>query len=398
MRIILYAGKGGVGKTTVAAATALRCAQLGRKTMVMSTDPAHSLGDAFDLRLSGEAKEIAPQLWAQEVDILREIDVNWGSIQNWITALLAWRGLDDVLAQEMAILPGMEELVGLLYILQYHDEGLYDVVIVDCAPTGETLRLLSFPEVLRWWMERVFPIERRAAQVLRPLMRPWLKWAIPEDEVFEAAKDLFARIDRMRSILIDAATSSVRLVLNPEKMVIKEAQRTYTYLQLYGYATDLVVCNRLLPALVSDPYFAPWRESQVRYEQAILEAFSPLPILRVPLMEQEVVGIPMLHRMAEALYGQEDPAQLYYQGPPREIEREGGAYVLTLPLPFVERQDISLTQTGDELIVHVGNQRRNIILPRALAGMRAKAAKLEQERLQIRFSPRREGQGEEEAR
>jgi arsenite-transporting ATPase len=386
MRVILYTGKGGVGKTSVAAATALRAARLGHRTLVMSTDAAHSLGDSFDMPLGGEPVPIVDNLWGQELDVFREIDRHWGILQDWLKVLMAWRGLDEVVAEEMAVLPGMEELAGLLHLINHYNQGKYDVIVVDCAPTGETLRLLSFPDVARWWMHRIFPIERVAARIARPVLRRVTDLPLPNDEVFSAVKELFAKLEDMRGILTDPATSSVRLVLNPEKMVIKEAQRTFTYLNLYGYATDLVVCNRVIPEAVSDSYFQVWKETQGRYYQQVEEAFAPLPILKAPLMEQEVVGLAMLERFGEAVYGALDPTGVLHQGQIHEFRQEDGQYVLTLAVPFVTKEEISLSQVGDELVVQVGNFKRNIILPRALVGMESQGAKLEGERLSIRFA------------
>jgi len=386
MRVILYTGKGGVGKTSVAAATALRSAHLGYRTLVMSTDAAHSLGDSFDMPLGGEPAPIVDNLWGQELDVFREIDRHWGILQDWLKVLMAWRGLDEVVAEEMAVLPGMEELAGLLHLVNYCDQGEYDVIVVDCAPTGETLRLLSFPDVARWWMHRIFPIERVAARIARPVLRRVTDLPLPDDEVFSAVKELFAKLEEMRGILTDPATSSVRLVLNPEKMVIKEAQRTFTYLNLYGYATDLVVCNRVIPEAVTDSYFQAWKDTQERYYQQVEEAFAPLPILKVPLMEQEVMGLAMLERFGEAVYGALDPTAVLHQGQIHQIRQEDSQYVLTLTVPFVTKEEISLSQVGDELVVQVGNFKRNIILPRALVGMESRGAKLEDDRLSIRFA------------
>jgi arsenite-transporting ATPase len=386
MRVILYTGKGGVGKTSVAAATALRSAHLGYRTLVMSTDAAHSLGDSFDMPLGGEPAPIVERLWGQELDVFREIDRHWGTLQDWLKVLMAWRGLDEVVAEEMAVLPGMEELAGLLHLVNYYDQGEYDVIVVDCAPTGETLRLLSFPDVARWWMHRIFPIERVAARIARPVLRRVTDLPLPNDEVFSAVKELFDKLEDMRGILTDPATSSVRLVLNPERMVIKESQRTFTYLNLYGYATDLVVCNRVIPEAVSDSYFQAWKETQERYYQQVEEAFAPLPILKAPLMEQEVMGLAMLERFGEAVYGALDPTAVLHQGQIHQIRQEDSQYVLTLTVPFVTKEEISLSQMGDELVVRVGNFKRNIILPRALVGMQSRGAKLEDDRLSIRFA------------
>jgi len=389
MRVLLYTGKGGVGKTTIAAATAVKSAELGYRTIILSTDAAHSLADAFDISLSGEPKAIAPNLWGQETEMSQTLKTYWSDIQDWMAALMAWRGLEEIIADEMAIVPGMEELANLLYIVNYYYSGEYDVIIVDCAPTGETLRLLSFPEHLRWWMEKMFPIGRTATSLVRPFVRPFLNIPLPGDKVFQSAERLFEELARMRALLTDPEKASVRIVVNPERMVIKEAQRTFTYLNLYGYTTDLIICNRLIPEEVSDRYFDSWKESQTRHYQVIEECFAPLPILRVPLLEHEVVGMPMLKVMAQALYGDRDPAQLFYHGQAQDIEREDGYYVLTLSLPFVTKSDVSLVRNGDELLVQVGSYRRNIILPRTLVGLPVKEARFEDEGLRIRFGPKK---------
>ncbi len=390
MRIILYTGKGGVGKTSVAAATALRTAEMGLRTLVLSTDAAHSLADSFDTPLADEPREIAPNLWGQETDVTRAMESHWGSVQGWVATVMAWRGMDEIVASEMAVLPGMDELANLLYILDYYEQGAYDILIVDCAPTGETLRLLSFPEVLRWWVNKILPLERRAAGFLRPMVRPFVKIPIPSEEVFDSVQEIFGQLERMHKLLTDPQVASVRLVVNPEKMVIKEAQRTFTYLNLYGYATDLVVCNRLLPDRVSDSYFDSWKESQARHRRAMEEQFSPVPIRDIPLFGSEVVGIPMLRLMVRELFGEEDPAQVFFHGLAQEISKDDGQYTLSLALPFTTREDINMSQSGDEIFVQVGNYRRNIMLPRALLGLPVSGAKFEGSHLKIRFEKDRE--------
>jgi len=386
MRIILYTGKGGVGKTSVAAATALRSARLGHRTLVMSTDSAHSLGDSFDMPVSGDPTPISENLWAQELDVFKEIDQHWGTLEEYIRIVMAWRGIDEVLAEEMAVLPGMEELAGLVHLIKYYEDSDFDAIIVDCAPTGETLRLLSFPDVMRWWLHRIFPIQRTAARIARPVLTRVTDLPFPDDDVFEALKDLFERLDKMRDILTNPDVSSVRLVLNAEKMVIKEAQRTFTYLNLYGYPSDLVICNRLIPQDVTDAYFTSWKESQERYFALVEEGFAPLPILTAPLMDQEVVGLEMLERFAAALYGEDDPTLIRFRGQTQAVRQDDGDYILTLLLPFTSKEDVSLSQIGDELVIHVGGNKRNVILPRVLVGMRTESAKLEDDRLTIRFA------------
>jgi arsenite-transporting ATPase len=385
MRIILYTGKGGVGKTSVSAATALKCAELGHKTIVLSTDAAHSLSDSFDIALGNEPKLIAPNLWARETQMAQTVQEHWGRIRKWLAALMVWRGMEQIVADEMAVVPGMEELANLLYIINYADSGQYDVMIVDCAPTGDTLRLLSFPEVLRWWMEKLFPLERKVVTVARPLVKRVLGVPVPEDEVLDSVEDVFTELIRIRALLADWEKSSMRLVLNPEKMVIKEAQRTFTYFNLYGYLTDLIVCNRLLPDKIDDRYFDSWKEAQGKYYQMIEDSFAPLPVLSVPLFEREVVGISMLKVMGEALFADQDPSKIFFRGRAQEIEKENGGYVLTLPLPFVTKGDISLRRSGDELIVRAGMYKRNIILPQTLVGLSIKGAKFEGDKLRIRF-------------
>jgi arsenite-transporting ATPase len=271
--------------------------------------------------------------------------------------------------------------------MQHHDSGEYDAIIVDCAPTAETLRLLSFPDVLRWWIERLFPIQRNLNKVVAPILRGLWDIPAPTPEVFDAIEDLFERLERLRVLLTDSSKSTMRLVLNPEKMVIKEAQRTYTYLGLYGYHTDLIVANRMLPALAQGDYFSNWRDAQERYYGLIEQAFAPLPIRTIPYFEQEVVGFPMLARMGESLFGAENPLVNFHPSPTQAITAEGDGYVLSIQLPFVSKEEINLTQNGDELAIQIGNFRRNIILPRALASLTTRDAKLEGDTLRIRFAP-----------
>jgi arsenite-transporting ATPase len=374
----------------VAAATALRCAELGHRTVVISTDAAHSLADSFDRPLGPEPTPIVPDLWGQEIDILHQMEKYWGTVKNYLASVLAWRGMDELIAEETSVLPGMEELASLLQIVYLQDSGDYDVVIVDCAPTGETLRLLAFPEAARWYLQRIFPLERKAAQVARPLVRAVIDMPFPDDEVFESLKQLLESLDRMKALLSDPQQSSVRLVLNPEKMVIKEAQRTFTYLNLYGYSTDLIISNRLIPGQVTDQYFEAWKDTQEKYGRMIEEAFSPLPILRVPLFDQEIVGLDMLRRMADAVYNSDDPIKVYFVGNPQRVEKRNGTYILNLRLPFVTKDEIQLTRSNDELIVHIGNWKRNLILPHVLIDLEIDQARFEGNALVLTFCNRSE--------
>lgn len=394
MRIILCSGKGGVGKTSVAAATALHCADLGYRTLIMSTDAAHSLSDSFDSPIGGEPRLIVHNLWGQESELGMTLSKQWTTIQEWLSALLAWRGLKEVEADDIAILPGMEELSNLLYIVNYAQSSQYDTIVVDCAPTGETLRLLSFPEILNWWMEKLFPIERRVTKIVRPIVKPLLNIPIPDEEVFDSIQALFPQLNQMRTLLTDPKKTSIRLVLNPEKMVIKETQRTFTYLNLYGYSTDLIICNRFIPENVTDHYFDYWKANQEQYLRSIEERFAPLPILIIPLMEREVVGFDMLRAVAEKLYRDHDPTEFFHYGKAHYIEKEDEYYTLSFDLPYSSKDEISLIRSGDELIIHVGTYRRNIILPRTLVNLTLKGAKFENNKLVVRFD-NEDRQGEE---
>ena len=386
MRIILYTGKGGVGKTSISAATALRCANLGYRTIVLSTDAAHSLADSFDLPIGPEPTELAPNLWGQEIDVLYQMDKYWGNVQRYMATVFAWRGLDEIIAEELTVFPGMGELASLLEIVHLHDDCDYDVVIVDCAPTGATLQLLSFPEIARWYLDKIFPIERKMLQLTRPLLRAVVDIPIPDDALFDTVADLILSLDRMHTLLIDPQKSSVRLVLNPEKMVIKETQRAFTYLNLYSYATDLIVSNRIIPPAVQDGYFSAWKEIQKKYGQMVEEAFAPLPILAVPLFDQEVVGLKMLRRMAESIYGDGDPTQVYYTGQAQRVEKNEHGYTLTIPLPFVSKEEVQLIRsTFDELVIHIGNHKRNLLLPRVLVSLEVVEAKHQGDELVVRF-------------
>jgi arsenite-transporting ATPase len=386
MRILLYTGKGGVGKTSVAAATALRCADLGYRTIVVSTDAAHSLGDSFDVTIGNEPIEIAPRLKGQEIDVLHQMQKYWGTVQEWMATVLSWRGLDELIADEASVLPGMDEIASLLQIVLLHDSNEYDVIIIDCAPTGETLRLLSLPEVAEWYLSHIFPIQRQVAKMAGPLLRSITDIPIPDDQVFESIKKLIGQFEQVHKLLTNQEKSSVRLVLNPEKMVIKEAQRTYTYLNLYGYATDAIISNRIIPGSVGDQYFNAWKGSQARYGLLVEEAFAPLPIFKVPLMDQEVVGAEMLRKMAAAVYGDQDPTRIFHADKAQVIEKTDDGYTLKLRLPFIGKEDVNMTRSGDELAISIGNFRRNIILPRALAALAVKKAGFKDEWLVLTFA------------
>ncbi|MEN9248863.1 MAG: TRC40/GET3/ArsA family transport-energizing ATPase [Gloeomargarita sp. GXS_bins_116] len=389
MRLLLMTGKGGVGKTSVAAATGLRCAELGYRTLVLSTDPAHSLADSFDRPLDHEPREICANLWGAELDALRELELNWGAVKRYVTEVLQARGLDGVQAEELAVLPGMDEIFALVRVKRHYDESTYDVLIIDSAPTGTALRLLSIPEVAGWYMRRFYKPLQGMAKVLTPVFEPLFKrvmgFSLPDQAVMDAPYEFYEQIEQLERVLTDNVVTSVRLVTNPEKMVIKESLRAHAYLSLYNVATDLVIINRVLPPTLQDPFFQKWLVSQEHYRQDIRASFHPLPVKEVPLYPEELCGLAALERLKDTLYPQEDPTQIYYREQTVKVSETPQGYCLELYLPGVPKEQIQLTKTGDELNIRIGNHRRNMVLPQALAGLQPRKATMENDYLKIEF-------------
>ena len=383
-RTILYTGKGGVGKTSVAASTARRCAASGLRTLIISTDPAHSLSESFEAELSAEATQVADRLWGQEVKAQEEMERHWSGVQDWLGELLIERGVDRISAEELTVPPGMDELFSLLRLQAQHRAGDWDAIIVDCAPTGETLRLLSFPDVARWWIEKVFPMERQILAAARPIARSLLDIPLPSPAVFADIQRLSENLIAMNEILRDHERSTIRLVMNPDKMVIGEAMRTFTYLNLYGYVTDAVIVNRIFPADVGD-YFGTWRRLQQEHLELVQSAFAPVPVLRAPYFEQEVVGAEMLDRLAAELFAEHEPHAVLHSSITQEIIVEEDRARVRLALPFARKGEISLKKIGLELIIGVGDQKRTIMLPPALAGFRPSEATFEDGALEVTF-------------
>ena len=389
MRVILMTGKGGVGKTSVAAATGLRCAELGYKTLVLSTDPAHSLADSFDLELGHEPVSVRPNLWGAELDALMELEGNWGAVKRYITQVLQARGLDGVQAEELAILPGMDEIFGLVRMKRHYDEGDFEILIIDSAPTGTALRLLSLPEVGGWYMRRFYKPLQGMSAALRPLVEPFFKpiagFSLPDNEVMDAPYEFYEQIEALEKVLTDNTKTSVRLVMNPEKMVIKESLRAHAYLSLYNVATDLIIANRIIPESVNDPFFQQWKANQNIYKEEIYANFHPLPIKEVPLFSQEMCGLAALEKLKELLYADEDPTKVYYQENTLKVVQDKDSYSLELYLPGIPKEQVQLNKTGDELNIRIGNHRRNLVLPQALAALQPAGAKMEADYLKIRF-------------
>jgi arsenite-transporting ATPase len=386
VRVILYTGKGGVGKTTVAAATAVKCAKLGHRTLIISTDAAHSLGDSFDMELGDHPTKVATNLYAQEINALHEMEEHWERVHSYLIALFASWGVDDFVAEEMATPPGMEEVASLMWIKRHKEEGKFDVVIVDCAPTGETLQLLAFPDVARWYLNKIFPLERKVWKMARPMVQPFTSIPLPTDDIFGHIKDLLFDLDGMKNILGDPKVCTIRLVLNLEKMVVKEAQRAFTYLCLYDYLTDLVVVNRVLPDEVTDGYFDAWHKSQKKYDALVDTAFSPVPIRRTPLFSHEIVGLKSLAEMADAIFDDSDPTQHFHTTVSQTLKKVGGGYELHLQLPFVEKDEVDITHRPGELFVSVGPYKREISLPRVLNGTKVTKGRLDSGVLRVTFS------------
>ncbi|MEW6351138.1 MAG: ArsA family ATPase [Thermodesulfobacteriota bacterium] len=390
-RILVFSGKGGVGKTTVSASTALLCALRGYKTILISIDMAHSLSDAFDLVADlhdhnrGAPREVRENLWIQEVDIQEELDRHWGEVANYLAALLGSAGVSGVLAEELAIIPGMEDVVSLLYINQYFRNKQFDVIVIDCAPTGESLRFISMPSTLEWYIRKLFGFERNLMKVARPIARRLTDIPLPEDSYFQSLQNLFLQLDGVDKILLNPAVTSVRLVTNAERMVVRETQRAFMYFCLYGLVVDTIIVNRLFPVSVRDGYFADWIATQERSLEQIRRIFEPTPIRPLEILRDEVVGVEKLHEMGRMIYGEADPTEFFLRLPPYSISGSNGDYTLKIRLPFVSKDFVDLFKQDDELVVRIGSFKRHILLPRALAGRRPSRAGLEQDVLTVEF-------------
>ena len=399
MRVIVHTGKGGTGKTSISAATALRCAELGMKTLVISTDTAHSLGDSLDKKIGPEPIQIAPNLWAQEIDARYSMDKYWGSIQTYLAGIFSQQRASEIVAEEVTIIPGLEEGASLLWINEYFQRDEFDVLIVDAAPTAETIRLLSLPDVTRWWLDRImnltkgFKVVTDVVSGVRNVFKSKEEKQAQEKDILESAfnqvESLFDMLENVRSLLTNPEYASMRLVVNPEHMVIRETQRTYTYLNLYGYATDAVLVNRVFPDEITDPFFVKWKERQKENIQFVREGFGGLPVYTAPLFNEEMGGLEGLRRLADALYGDKNPADRLSDGGTHRVEKvenskDGTKYMMIVPLGFAEKGDVDMYRSRDEITLRVGPYRRNIILPGVLHDLELEA-KFEPPNLNIRF-------------
>lgn len=385
-RVVLVTGKGGVGKTSVAAATAVRAAAQGRRVLVLSTDPAHSLGDVLDHAVGDQPVAVRHGLEAQQIDVHRRIELHWESVRDYLVELLAWGGVGEVAAEELVVLPGLDELFALLDLRNHVRAGAHDLVVVDCAPTAETLRLLALPDALRWYVRRILAPSRRMARALRPVTSRVNTVPVPEDGVFEALQRLQQDLSEVHALLQDPARSSVRLVLNPERLVVTETLRTATSLGLFGYAIDAVVVNRVLPDELTDPYLAAWKQRHAEHLATVVREFAPMPVLRAPLLADEPIGVEELGSLAAAVYGDADPTAVLHRHDPLRIDAHEGGHVLRIAVPFAGRDDVDLHRRGDELHVRVGGMKRTVPLPAVLQRAEVAGAALRDGHLEVRFA------------
>ena len=385
VRVILFTGKGGVGKTSVAAATSVLSSKLDHGTLIMSTDAAHSLSDSFDMRIGSEPTQIKKNLWGVEIDINEQVSRHWGSIHDFLTRFLKHRGFDSIIADELAIMPGMEEIFSLLAVRHYAEDKRFDTIIIDCAPTADTARLLAIPDVAQWYMEKVFQIERKVIKTIRPVAQRIIDAPLPTETVFDSVELLYHAILGVRDLLIDRTRTTIRMVVNPEKMVIKEAQKAYTFLCLFDFGIDAVVVNRLLPESVTDPFYDKWREIQTAHMAVIKESFMPLPILTAHFWDEEIIGYNLLLKMAKEIYGKKDPTKILHKDKPIKIRSREGHYAMEIPLPFAQHEDMETWISGDELVIKFKNFKRNIILPRSLVKQELSKAELKDQTLTLYF-------------
>lgn len=361
MRIILFTGKGGVGKTTTAAATAIQSANSGKKTLIISTDPAHSLSDALDMQLEPEPMQIDDNLWCMEFDVYYSMKKYWGSMREMMKAIFKFQGVKNVVAEELSVLPGMEEGAAFLWLEKFYREKTYDVIVIDSAPTGETLTLLSLPQVTKSWLTKAFPGQRFAVKTLGKLVRKTT--GIPVDKGYEEMQQLFDKLETIQQVFLNPEICSIRIVANPERMVVQESKRAYSYLQLYGYNVDAVIVNRILPDVDSE-IFGEYIAKQKDYLEEIEESFAPLPIFKVPHQGKEVFGIELLKQIGNIIYKDIDPTSVFHNEKPLEVIDIENGYRVRLKIPFIKENDFDLKKFGDELIIDLQNRRKNVFLPK----------------------------------
>jgi len=380
MRIILFTGKGGVGKTTLSAATGAYLSELGKKVLVVSVDPAHSLSDVLEEDVGPEPKKIFNNFYAQEIDVYYSIEKFWGILKEYLKSLLRWQGIDEILAEEMSVLPGMEEVSSFLWINKHVEDKKFDVIIVDSAPTGETLRFLSLPDAASWWVTKILPLQRKLMKFVRPAARVVTDMPLPEEETYDALEDLFRQVYNLYYLLQNQEVSSVRLVVNPEKMVIKETEKAFTYLHLFGFPVDGIFINRV--AEKENPFY----EIQRKYVERIVKSFEPTPIFMIPQLYEEILGYEKLKEFGKKVYQKKNPADIFYKDKPFEILEKNGEYILKLALKEIPQEELEVYQKDEDLIIKIGNHKRHFFLPRILLNKEIKGAVIKENFLEIGFS------------
>ncbi len=385
MRIILYTGKGGVGKTSIAAATACKIAAEGKKVLIVSTDMAHSLSDSFDIKLSNEPVEINHNLFAMEIDSVLENEKSWGNIKDYIEKLMVLKAEKTIESEELLVFPGFDELMSLLRIKDIYDEGIYDVLIVDCAPTGETMSLLKFPDLFKWWMEKLFPIKRKGAKLVRPIVQATVKIPVPSDETFDDIEKLYQKIDQLHQLLQNKDIVSIRIVTTPEKIVVKEAKRSFSYLHLFDYNVDCVIINRIFSEASLRGYFEKWADIQKDSIQDISNSFKGIPIFKLELLNHELRKLDVLKEIGNRLYQNESPENILFKEKIFLVEKNQNGYLLRINMPFVDKRELKLSQKGDEITISIKNERRSMVLPTKLQSLEIVGAKYEDGSLNINF-------------
>ncbi len=386
MRIILYTGKGGVGKTSIAAATAAHMASHGKKVLIMSTDQAHSLQDSFCMELENEPKMVTDNLYAMEIDSIKENEKLWGVLKKYIEDVFFLKAERNLANEELLVFPGFEELLALLKIKEIEAAGEYDVLVVDCAPTGETLSLLKFPEMFKWWITKILPAKRKAVKVVRPIAKKLIKIPIPEDSVFDEFEEIFNRLDELHKLLLDHRKTSMRVVMTPERIVIKEAQRNFSCIHLFDFNVDSIFVNKILPGKSMTGYFGAWKGIQEKNMQYIKESFEQVPVFHAPLLEHELIGIENLKYMGREIYKNTDPAEVLWDEKIFTFEKDDDRYFMKIHLPCIDKEDLEMFQRGDEVSISIKNEKRNFVLPKKLESRQIQGADYSDGYLIIQFA------------
>lgn len=386
MRIILYTGKGGVGKTSVAAATACRIAGDGRKVLTVSTDQAHSLSDSFGIKLGNEAVCISENLYGMEIDTIAENEKSWGKLKGYIDKIMSLKSEKSIESEELLVFPGFEELLSLIRIKQIYDSGEYDVIIVDCAPTGETMSLLKFPEMFRFWMDKFFPMKRKAAKFAKPIVEAAIKVPVPDDDIFDEIELLYSKIEELHTLMTSKDVVSIRIVTTPEKIVIREAKRSFSYLHLFDYNVDCVIINRIFPENSLSGYFSKWGKIQQESIADIYDSFSGIPVFKLELQNSELRNVELLKKAGELIYGEKNPEEIFFKDTIFSIEKNDNGYIFSISMPFVDKSELQMSQIGDELSISIKNERRVFSLPKKLHQLEISGAKYENGRLNIAFN------------